>query len=135
VLGDAVYAFNPVYGQGMTVAALGALTLDKCLHQQFRRDNGNLTGLQKRFQKRLAQANSTPWLMATGEDFRWSTTEGGQVEGMSQLMHQYIDRVMLLALDHPKLHQTFGEVAHMVRPPTALFQPGILAQVLRHAVK
>jgi len=134
VLGDAVCAFNPVYGQGMTIAALGALTLDECLHQQWRRDKGSLVGLQKRFAKRLAQVNATPWLMATGEDLRWPTTEGGQPDRMSRLMHRYIDQVLLLALDHPEIYKTFGEVVHMVKPPTALFQPGILAQVLRQAI-
>jgi 2-polyprenyl-6-methoxyphenol hydroxylase-like FAD-dependent oxidoreductase len=51
LLGDAVCAFNPVYGQGMTTAALGALTLRKCLLEQ----NGSLNGLSRRFQKRLAK--------------------------------------------------------------------------------
>lgn len=134
VVGDAACAFNPVYGQGMTVAALGALTLDECLHQQFRRDKDSLTGLTRRFQKRLAKVNTTPWLMATGEDFRWSTTSGGQPEGMTRLMHRYIDQVLLLSVDHPKVYRTFGEVVHMVKPPGALFQPGIITQVLKQAI-
>src|SRR6476661_963892 len=33
VLGDAACALNPIYGQGMTAAALAALTLDRCLRQ------------------------------------------------------------------------------------------------------
>ena len=36
-LGDAVCAFNPVYGQGMTIAALGAMTLEQSLREQLRR--------------------------------------------------------------------------------------------------
>lgn len=134
VVGDAACAFNPVYGQGMTVAALGAVTLDKCLHQQFRFNKGNLKGLTKRFQKRLAQVNATPWLMATGEDLRWSTTEGGQPDRMSQFMHQYIDRMMMLSLDHPEIYQTFASVVHMVKPPRAFFTPGILTQVLLQTI-
>lgn len=129
VLGDAACAFNPVYGQGMTVAALGALTLDKCL-----REAGSLQDLTRRFQKQLAQVNATPWLMATGEDLRWATTEGGQPDGMTRLMHRYIDQVMRLGLDNTRIYRTFGEVIHMLKPPSALFQPGILAQVLRQVM-
>lgn len=133
-VGDAVCAFNPVYGQGMTVAALGAISLDACLHQQFRRNKGSLKGLTRRFQKRLAQVNANPWLMATREDFRWSITDGGQPDAMTRLMHGYIDQVLQLSIDHPAVYQTFGEVVHMVKPPGALFQPSILAQVFLQAI-
>ena len=69
-LGDAVCAFNPVYGQGMTVAALGAKALDECLRDQRRwRPAGELAGLAERFQKQLGRVVATPWLLATGEDF------------------------------------------------------------------
>ncbi len=134
VLGDAACAFNPVYGQGMTVAALGALTLDECLHQQLGGEKGSLKGLTQRFQKRLALVNANSWLMATGEDLRWPNTEGGQSDRMSRLMQRYIDRVLILSLDHREIYQTFGEVVHMLKDPTALFQAGILSQVLWQAM-
>ncbi|MBV9389396.1 MAG: monooxygenase [Chroococcidiopsidaceae cyanobacterium CP_BM_ER_R8_30] len=134
VVGDAVCAFNPVYGQGMTVAALGASILDECLHQQLPYGKSDLAGLTKRFQQQLAQVIATPWLMATGEDLCWSTTEGGQLDGMSRLMHEYMDKMLMPALDQPEILQTFAEVVHMLKPPTALFQPNILAQVLWQAI-
>ncbi len=133
-VGDAVCAFNPVYGQGMTIAALGALTLEECLREQFRNSKRNLTGLTQRFQKRLARVNSTPWVMATGEDLRWPTTSGGQLDRMSRLMQGYMDRVMQFSVDRPDVYQTFGEVVHLVTPATALFKPRIVAQVLWQAM-
>lgn len=134
VVGDAVCAFNPVYGQGMTIAALGALTLDQCLREQLKNSSYSLKGLNQRFQKRLAQVNTTPWIMATGEDLRWPTTSGGQLDRMSRFMQYYIDQVMQFSVDHPEVYQTFGEVAHLVTPPKALFRPSILAPVLMQAI-
>ena len=88
ISGDAVCAFNPVYGQGMTVAALGALTLDECLKQQTRLNvDLDLTGLAQRFQQQLANVNQVPWVMATGDDFRWPTTQGKHPGFITRLMH------------------------------------------------
>lgn len=47
-LGDAVYAFNPVYGQGMTVAAMSALELDQALLERQTKNEG-LTGPAEQF--------------------------------------------------------------------------------------
>lgn len=135
ISGDAVCAFNPVYGQGMTVAALGALTLDACLKQQNqRRANVDLTGLAQRFQHQLAEVNRVPWVMATGEDFRWPTTEGKHPGFVTRLMHWYLDRVMQAASDSTEVYKVFIEVAHLLKPPTAFFQPNIVWQVLKSAV-
>jgi 2-polyprenyl-6-methoxyphenol hydroxylase-like FAD-dependent oxidoreductase len=131
VLGDAVCAFNPVYGQGMTVAALGALTLDKCLRNCTSADQGSYIGLAQEFSKKLAKVNSVPWMMATSDDFRWSTTEGGKPDLITRLMHKYIDRVIWLAGENPHVYKVFTEVSHLLKPPTTLFYPGILARVLK----
>lgn len=129
VMGDAVCAFNPVYGQGITVAAMQALTLDQCLQQQNRCDRHSLSGLTQRFQKQLATTIATPWLMATGEDLRWSTTVGEQPERMAQLTQRYFDRVLRLMIDAPDVYQKFWAVIHMVESPTVLFQPSIMARI------
>lgn len=121
VLGDAACAFNPIYAQGMTTAALGALTLQQCLREYRQRS------FTRHFQQRLATVNASPWLMATGEDFRWSTTEGGQPGVKHQLLHWYVDRVRHIR--HRQALQVFLEVVHMVKSPAALFQPAILLPV------
>jgi hypothetical protein len=66
-VGTWVCAFNPVYGQGMTTAAMGAVKLDECLRDQRRRAGNDLAGLAKGFQRKLAQVVAGPWLLATGD--------------------------------------------------------------------
>jgi 2-polyprenyl-6-methoxyphenol hydroxylase-like FAD-dependent oxidoreductase len=124
---DAVCVFNPVYGQGMTTAALGAMALDRCLKQK---QSKSLNGFPLRFHNQLARILHTPWLMATREDGRWSTTEGAKPRWSERLVQKYVDRVSLLMQDSPTLLTAFAEVVHMVKPPTALFVPSILSQVL-----
>jgi 2-polyprenyl-6-methoxyphenol hydroxylase-like FAD-dependent oxidoreductase len=130
-VGDSVCAFNPVYGQGMTVAALGALALDQCLKTV---DAHKLRspGLTPQFQKQLAQIVANPWAMATAEDCRWATTEGPRPNCFASLLQAYSDQVVMLSTQEPAIFRTFAKVVHMVEPPTALFQPQIFVQALAH---
>jgi 2-polyprenyl-6-methoxyphenol hydroxylase-like FAD-dependent oxidoreductase len=131
-IGDAVCSFNPVYGQGITTAAIGALTLQDCLQKQYQKNQHSQKGLTKRFQKQLAKVLETPWLMATGEDFRWETTEGGKPNRMTQLMHQYMDRLLQASVNDPNIYPSFLEVMHMIKQPAALFAPNLLIRVLKN---
>lgn len=70
-LGDSVCAFNPVYGQGMTIAAMGVTTLEEALSEKRHRGDRGWNGFSRRFQRKLAKVTKAPWLMATGEDFRY----------------------------------------------------------------
>jgi 2-polyprenyl-6-methoxyphenol hydroxylase-like FAD-dependent oxidoreductase len=132
VLGDAACAFNPVYGQGMAAAALGAATLADLLRDQRRRHpNGDLTGLARRFQRRLAGHHRRLWLIATIEDFRCPQTEGGPPTLRDRLAQRYMDRVLRRATVDPVAYMTLVEVLHLLKPPRALAGPGMLLRVLR----
>jgi flavin-dependent dehydrogenase len=122
VLGDAASAFNPVYAQGMSVAGLSGLVLQSWLRGG---------GPSATFQRRLAKAVATPWLLATSEDFRFPTTVGGRPNVVTRLMHRYIDRVIAVATVDDVVLDTFIGVVHLIRPPSALFHPAIAARVLR----
>ena len=123
VVGDAVCVFNPVYGQGMAVCAEGARILDRCLRaQRRRRPAGDLAGLAGRFQRELARGNAAPWLMATGEDFRYPTTEGGRPGPAIRLVHRYLDRVLAAAAEDREVQRAFLEVMHLLKPPASLFR-------------
>lgn len=136
VVGDGACAFNPVYGQGMTTAALSALTLDECLQQQQQYQPArDFTGLARRFQKKLAKINAVPWLLATNEDYRYRGTEGQPPNLLTRFMHRYMDEVLQLTINKADVRLRLLEVIHMLKPPATLFQPTIAIQVLKQAFK
>lgn len=125
VLGDAACGFNPVYGQGMTAAALGADLLGReAAAGRFDAAFG------LRFQRRLAQALHTPWLMATGEDFRWESTEGPRPGRASRFVQRYLDKVIRLACRDPEAGRAFIKVVNLLEPPASLFRPSIALPAL-----
>jgi len=130
LLGDAVCAFNPVYGQGMTIAALGALTLKNTL-----REDASLRGLSRRFQKRLGKVNKAPWLLATGEDYRYPETEGHGPTLMTKFMHRYMNDVVELATESVAVRSVLLRAFSMLVPPAALFHPRISLRVLANLLK
>src|SRR5262249_46295906 len=64
VFGDAICSFNPVYGQGMTVAAQEALLLADCLAASDEAD------LPRRFFKAVERVVDVPWDITVGNDLR-----------------------------------------------------------------
>jgi hypothetical protein len=127
LLGDSVSAFNPVYGQGMSNAAMSAETLDAVLRE-------GMPDAARRFQKALAKQNETPWLLATTEDFRYPTTEGAKPGLGTRFSQWYVTRVTETLSAEPQVFVTFCEVLHLVKPPSALSRPNVLFPVLRHAI-
>jgi 2-polyprenyl-6-methoxyphenol hydroxylase-like FAD-dependent oxidoreductase len=132
VLGDAVCAFNPVYGQGMTTAGIAAETLDACLcTQRSKCGAGNLDGLAGRFQRRLARRNADPWMLSTGEDLRFPTTTGMNVNLATRVMHRYVDRLQPLVIQDLAIAEIYIQVFGMLARPTALFAPRVVAAAAR----
>lgn len=132
VTGDAVYAFNPIYGQGMSTASIASQTLDACLQEQRSRGGQSLDGLARRFQKELAGVTAGPWAMATGQDIRWPTTEGGaQPDPVTRLVQGYLDKVLSVAPHNPAVAEAFFHVQNMLKGPESLFHPKVLWQVLK----
>lgn len=123
-IGDAVSAFNPIYGQGMSVAAMGALTLDQALRGRFD---------ETVFQKRLARSNSGAWLMATSEDVRYPVTEiaGDGLSPLIPLANRYLDVLFAAAPRSQTVTKALLETMHLLREPTSLAAPDVLLDLLR----
>jgi 2-polyprenyl-6-methoxyphenol hydroxylase-like FAD-dependent oxidoreductase len=127
VCGDAVYGFNPAYGQGMSVAAMASMKLDDCLRQQ----NGDLTGLAARFQKGLMGVIEAPWQLATGQDREWQDGPNASGDRMARLMQGYIRRVLETMMHDAHVAEAFLSVQQMLASPTRLFYPDVLWRTLR----
>ncbi|GIH07713.1 FAD-binding monooxygenase [Rhizocola hellebori] len=121
-VGDAMCAFNPAYGQGMTIAAVEAIELRDCLRQ-------GREGLPRRYFAKAAKAIDVPWDMAVGGDLRFAHVVAPR-PGKVKFLNSYIARLYGAAGKHPVVAKTFLGVANLVMPPTALFKPGIVARVL-----
>jgi hypothetical protein len=130
LLGDAVCSFNPVYGQGMTAAALEAVMLNTLLYeQQEKHARGDITGFSRRFQKKITNIVDTFWLLAASEDFRHPETQGKRPLGVN-LLNSYARRVHELSTFDPQVTLLLYQVLQAIKPPMALFSPHILAKVL-----
>jgi hypothetical protein len=125
-VGDAVCAFNPVYGQGMTAAALGAEALDRWLRTESSRHS---PGRGRVFQHSLARATAVTWQLSTGADYRFRTAEGPPQGRLARLTGRYIAGVMRASTRRPWVRRRLAEVFHLLRPPSALFGPGVLARL------
>ncbi len=129
VMGDAACAFNPIYGQGMSVAAISALALDDCL-----RDDAD--DLERRFQRRVARSGAGAWLVATGEDLRYRETEADPTRLSTRVINAYVDRVVAAANVDRRVCASLLDVLSLSSSPISLFSPAVLARVatrrLRH---
>jgi 2-polyprenyl-6-methoxyphenol hydroxylase-like FAD-dependent oxidoreductase len=126
VLGDALCSFNPIFGQGMSVAAIEAQVLDACL----KTSPEDLTDLPKHFFRKTAQVINAPWQMVTGEDFRYPEVIGKRSLNISAL-NWYISKVYRATHRDTIVYGAFIQVMHLVRSPQALFHPKILLRVLK----
>jgi hypothetical protein len=71
--------------------------------------------------------------MATSTDRRWPTTEGADepLDFMTQLRQTYFTWVLRTMVHNPVVAEAFFHVQHMLEPPTTLFRPEIMEQVLQ----
>ncbi|MFN8441003.1 MAG: FAD-dependent monooxygenase [Caldilineaceae bacterium] len=125
VLGDAICSFNPVYGQGMTSAAMQAQALDTLLQQR-----QELNGLWRDFFKAAAKVVDIPWQLAVGEDFRYAETEGKKPAGVD-LVNRYVNQVHRASHHDEVVYTAFLKVMNLMEAPTSLFHPKILWRVVR----
>ena len=125
-VGDAVCSFNPIYGQGMTVAAMAAVALGECLDR-----HGAATAVAARdYYRAVAGLIAVPWRFAAGNDFAYPDTTGPRPRGV-RLTNWYARRLALASHASPELTDVYFRVQQLLAPPTELLRPAVVAKVLR----
>ena len=122
VVGDAVCSFNPIYGQGMTVAALEALALRDCLRHGAKE-------LPRRFFRAAAKPISLAWQLAAGGDLGLPEIAGTPPLS-TRLLNKYVERVLTAAEYDTAAFEQFIRVAWLVDPPTRLLRPSMMLRAM-----
>jgi 2-polyprenyl-6-methoxyphenol hydroxylase-like FAD-dependent oxidoreductase len=123
VYGDALCSFNPVYGQGMTVACVEALALRECLMS-------GAEGLAGRFFRAASKLIDIPWQIAVGSDLQHPGVVGERTMQV-RFVNWYIARLYQAAHRDSLLAHSFLEVANLMRRPVALLAPRIAWRVFK----
>jgi len=123
-VGDSFVSFNPVYAQGITVAAVDAMILQNGLS----RSGASPMSVRRtrRRIRRIARAAAVPWAVAVGQDL-WQPTSVGEQNRVQKLTSGWVRELgRLSTYGNVRAQLTVARVFHMVVPPAALLHPALL---------
>ncbi|WP_237179302.1 hypothetical protein [Paenibacillus sp. MMS18-CY102] len=127
MIGDAYCRFDPLYGQGMTVAAMEA----EALHAELGRiANGeSMDTVIKNYWDKLPKLTDDPWNMALVEAYRHPAIIGKRF-GIG--VQKWFTKKIYRASAHDSVvYLRLAQVMNLKRSSTAFFQPSMLKRVFR----
>jgi 2-polyprenyl-6-methoxyphenol hydroxylase-like FAD-dependent oxidoreductase len=133
VLGDAISSFNPVYGQGMSSAALQVKALQDLLAQRADGSLG-LEGLARAFFAKAAAVIASPWALAAASDFAYPKTIGQRPPDL-QDRARYFAALDTLGREDPEVQRLIAEVFQLARPLSAISEEPLRTRVLEQQRK
>ena len=131
VMGHAACAFNPVYGQGMTMAAIESQILDRALRQL---SNEPQTGWSRKIQRQFAKAEMIPWSMATDMDQQYLKRNQSHTP-LERFNYWYSSQLLDLITHDADVYERMTRVNHMLETPDSLVNPVLLWKIFAHQVQ
>ncbi|MFD0311396.1 FAD-dependent oxidoreductase [Streptomyces sp. NPDC127119] len=119
-MGDSVCSFNPTYGQGMTVAALGALVLGEHTAGDGPPDPAAY------FRDLARDAVDEAWRQALSNDLAFPDVEGVRTPEILA-DQEYVGRVLAAAQENGMVAAAYARVIGLVDRPEALRAPAVRA--------
>ena len=115
--------FNPVYAQGMTVAALGALTIRSHLH------SGAAPQPLQYFRDLARDVIDAPWEMTNTVDLSFPDVEGKRSLKV-RIGQAFLSRVQIAATRDGTVAAAYMRAAGLVESPESLMRPTLLLRIL-----
>jgi 2-polyprenyl-6-methoxyphenol hydroxylase-like FAD-dependent oxidoreductase len=122
-VGDSICRFNPVYGQGMSVAAQEARLLNQLLKRRAMKSDP-LAGLALAFFSEGLPLVEAPWNMSAVPDLVYPETRGERPADFESRL-QYNGALMRAAMRDPAVHRLMAEVQQLLKPPGVLQDPAV----------
>jgi 2-polyprenyl-6-methoxyphenol hydroxylase-like FAD-dependent oxidoreductase len=126
-LGDSICRFNPIYGQGMTVAALEAEALGRLLKEQSA-DGDRLARLPRAFFVEAEKLIDTPWWTSAIPDFLHPRTEGERPKDIEDSL-EFSAALMKLAARDAAIHKLVIEVQSLIKFRSEYKNPELVERV------
>ena len=118
VVGDALCSLNPVYGQGITVAAQQAQVVSRALERGHPVDRA--------LQRRMVAVTQDPWSIATTADLRQPTCQG-RPSAVQRISVAWVARLSrLAAAGDLRASAALLAVNNLMAPPASLLHPALL---------
>ena len=128
-IGDAFVSFNPVFAQGMTVAACEALVLRNALSA------GRLPGHARSVMRGFAATAAVPWSVATGQDLR-QPTSNGRLTRSQALMNAWARELSRLGVHgDARATDVLTALYHLMSSPRTLLHPALFRSALLARVR
>jgi 2-polyprenyl-6-methoxyphenol hydroxylase-like FAD-dependent oxidoreductase len=125
--GDSICRFNPVYGQGMSVAAQEARLLHELLERSAAEPDP-LAGLAPAFFAESTALIETPWALAAVPDLAHPETVGQRPDDLDQAL-ELTEGLFQLAAQDAAVHKLLFEVLHLLKPQSVLRDPDLVERV------
>lgn len=127
-IGDAICSFNPIWGQGMSVAALEVVALSRMLRERASA-GAQLQGWALAFYAEAARIIAPAWQLSVIPDYAFEATRGERPAGINN-GRGFARAMAKLAWREPAVRSLLNDVYHLVQPLEALRTPEFLAQVV-----
>ena len=125
-VGDAVASFNPIYGQGMSSAALHASCLASYLGGA-----PDLDTVAREFHRTQRVVVDAAWVVSAGGDSaRLDAQNGTEIPENVRQRRWAMDQITAATLVDGQVAHAFNDVSYMLRHPAVLADPELLARAV-----